>query len=257
MKKKTSQPVLALLQARMSSTRLPGKVMKPILGKPLLELQIERVRRCRKIDILVVVTSTEKSDDAIEALCRRMAVACFRGDLTNVLDRYYQASQQYDADTIVRLTGDCTLTDPEKIDELITFFQSNEYDYVNNSKPPCLPHGLDAEVFSRSTLEQTWKHAGLPSEKEHVTPYMYKPENGFSIGHLNYPPSHVHLRWCVDEPEDYVLVKKIYEALYPSNPQFSSADIIRLMSQKPALIKINAGFARNEGYLKSLEEDRS
>lgn len=240
----------------MSSSRLPGKVMRPVMGKPMLELQIERIKKCRRADKLIVVTSTNPEDNPIELLCRKLGIEFFRGDLNNVLDRFYQACRPYRAKAIVRLTGDCPLTDPEKIDDLITFFQNSDYDYANNCTLACLPHGLDAEIFTQAALKTAWANATLPSEREHVTPYMENPENGFSLGHLFYEPTHPHLRWCVDEPEDFELVTKIYQALYPANPLFTTSHIIELMEQHPELARINNGFARDEGYQISLEQDR-
>lgn len=247
---------LAILQARMSSSRLPGKTMKKIIGRPMLELQIERIKRSKKIDKLILATSTNTEDNEIEALCKKLGLACFRGDLENVLDRFYNACKPYNVENIVRLTGDCPLTDPEKIDELISFFQNADFDYVANCTYPTLPHGLDAEIFSKDALEKAYKNATLPSEKEHVTTYIKNPDHGFSIGHLRYDGKHAHLRWTVDEPQDFELVKKIYERLYPKNPEFTTADIIQLMDNHPELLSINTGLYRDEGYQKSLKQDR-
>lgn len=243
--KRSGLNTLAILQARMSSSRLPGKVMKKILGKPLLALQIERINRSVKIDHLIVATSINREDDRIQALCETLGVECFRGNLANVLDRFYMACKSFEPRTIVRLTGDCPLTDPEKIDDLITFFQKNDYDYAANCIRYCLPHGLDAEIFSTSALETAWQNADTAFEKEHVTPYMRQPENNFSVGHMEYDPViSPHLRWCVDEPEDFELVKQIYGALYPRNPDFTTADILGLMEKQPELFHINAAHSR-------------
>lgn len=249
--------VLAVLQARMSSSRLPGKVLKPILGKPMLERQVERLNRSREIDKLIIATSNNPEDDAIAGLGDKLGIGCFRGDLANVLDRFYRACRPYSADTIVRLTGDCPLTDPAKIDELIRFYRTGPHDYVTNCARPCLPHGLDAEVFSMDALETAWQNAALPSEREHVTPFLKNPENGFSVGHLEYPDTHSHLRWCVDRPEDFDLVKIIFEKLHPANNSFTTSDIIRLMETHPELATLNTGFDRDEGYQKSLVQDRA
>lgn len=233
---------LALLQARMSSSRLPGKVLKTIVGKPMLELHLERLSRCRKIDQLVVVTSIDSEDGAIEDLCKRLGINCFRGDLTNVLDRFYRAYRCFGADIIVRLTGDCPLADPGKIDELVTFFKASGCDYASNCTPRSLPHGLDAEIFTGRALETCWKKATTPDENEHVTPYMRYGKNGFKITHLEYDPVNADHRWTVDEPEDFELVTEIYEALYHKDPYFTTEDIIHLLTQRPDLKKINARF---------------
>src|SRR5215831_8692767 len=172
--------ILGILQARASSRRLPGKVLKPILGRPMLERQIERVRRSRRMDRLTVATSTDASDDAIAALCQALTVDCFRGSLEDVLDRFYQAARQYAPRAVVRLTGDCPLTDPRVIDELIETHCREGYDYTANVLPPRqIPDGLDVEVIAMSCLETTWREAKLPSEREHVTPFIYNHRERF------------------------------------------------------------------------------
>ena len=157
--------ILALLQARFSSSRLPGKVLKLILGKPMLQLQIERVKKSKRIDRLIVVTSNEFSDDAIEKLCNAIGVECFRGSLDNVLERFYQATQLLLPEHVVRLTGDCPLTDHRLIDDVISFYLKNNFDYVSNALVPSFPGGLDVEIFSYASLDKAWQKATLQSEK--------------------------------------------------------------------------------------------
>jgi len=248
--------IIAILQARMSSSRLPGKVLKPIMGKPMLALQVERILRTRLIDRLVVATSTDPSDDPVEQLCKKISVDCFRGSLDNVLDRYYRTAEKFNPDIVVRLTGDCPLTDPEIIDATIRFFQKNRYDYVTNGdQESTFPDGLDVEVFSIEALRKAWENAQLPSEKEHVTPYIKKQSDNFKIGNFKGSRDLSGLRWTVDEPEDFQFVTRVYEELYPGNPCFGTDEILDLLTRKPELSGINAGFERNEGVKKSLLKD--
>jgi spore coat polysaccharide biosynthesis protein SpsF len=247
--------ILAILQARLSSTRLPKKVLKPLLGEPMILRQIERLQRSKQIDKLVVATSNELSDDPIESLCRKNNIQCFRGSLDNVLDRYYQAAIIDNPDYIVRLTADCPLADPNVIDNVISFYMAGNYDYASNTLSPTFPDGLDIEVFKFSCLEQAWKEARLSSEHEHATPYIYNNPLKFKLGNYVNTTDLSHLRWTVDEPEDFEFVTKVYESLYPINSEFSMDDILDLLSKQPDLMKINNMFARNEGYQKSLDED--
>lgn len=236
----------------MSSTRLPGKVLMPILGKPMLQHQIERTLRSKKIDKLVIATSNEKEDNQIEILCKLIGVEIFRGSLDNVLDRFYKATLKYSPICIVRLTGDCPLTDPYYIDQVIDFYLTENCDFVNNCDPPTLPDGLDVGVFSFAALKEAWLNAKLPSEIEHVTPYIKKKPEKFKLSSWQNTHDLSHLRWTVDEPEDFEFVKKVYEHLYPSNPEFNTKDVLTLLEKMPTLMKINAHFIRNEGMKKSL-----
>ena len=247
--------ILAILQARYSSTRLPGKVLRPILGKTFLELQLERLKRSKKIDNLVVATSTGSSDHRIQQLCEHLKIECFRGSLNNVLDRYYQAAKKYKPSHIVRLTGDCPLTDPIVIDQCIEFYLKGNYDYVSNTVKPSFPDGLDVEIFKYSVLVKTWKSAILPSEKEHVTPFILKNPLQFKIGSFRQLKDYSDYRWTLDEPEDLELITQIFESLYPSKPNFTTEDIFQLLEKKPKLMNINNKFIRNQNFHKSLLED--
>jgi glutamate-1-semialdehyde 2,1-aminomutase len=247
---------LAILQARFSSTRLPGKVLKHIMGKPMLMLQIERVLQSKMIDQLTVATSTDATDDTIEKLCLQIKIPCFRGSLNDVLDRFYQAALPWESTHIVRLTGDCPLIDPDVIDSVVQFYLLNGYDYISNTLQPTFPDGLDVEIFRYSILEQAWQEAALPSQREHVTPFIYSQPDRFRIANYAHNKDLSHFRWTVDEPEDFELVAKIYEELYPMNPDFRMNDILRLLEKKPELLKLNKKYKRNEGMKKSLEEDK-
>ena len=248
--------ILGVLQARVSSTRLPGKVLMPILGEPMLLRQIERVRRATRIGRLLVATSSDPSDDAIEKLCRDNEVSLFRGSLDDVLDRFYRAAIPIAPDHVVRLTGDCPLADPELIDQVISFYLDGGFDYASNVVVPTFPDGLDVEVFRFSCLEQAWKEADLPSQREHVTPFIHRQPGRFRIGSFRGEKDLSGLRWTVDGPEDFELVTEIYASLYPGNRAFTTKDIFDLLGMRPELATLNACYGRNEGMNKSLAEDR-
>jgi len=247
--------VLAILQARMSSTRLPGKVLKPLMGAPMLLRQVERILRARSINKLVIATSDLPSDDPLAQLCEVQQLECFRGSLEDVLDRFYQAALRYHPAHVMRLTADCPLTDPAVLDQLVDLYMAGDYDYANNSLEPSYPDGLDAEVMRFSVLEEAWKEARLPSDREHVTPFIRKHTDRYKLGILKNHRDLSHLRWTVDEPQDFELVTRVYEALYPSNPTFDSTDVLAYLEKAPDLLAINAQFERNAGYKKSLSKD--
>ncbi|MDD5176146.1 MAG: glycosyltransferase family protein [Sterolibacterium sp.] len=247
--------ILAILQARVSSTRLPGKVLKPLLGIPMLLRQIERICRASLIDRLVVATSETICDDPIEEMCRSSGIHCYRGSLDDVLDRFYWAAKEFNPDHVVRLTGDCPLVDPRVLDQVISFYLEGGYDYASNTIVPTFPDGLDVEVFRFACLEDAWREAFLPSQREHVTPFIHQQPDRFRTGCFKQQQDLSHLRWTVDEPEDFELVTRVYEALYPDNPAFSMEDVLSLEEHRPELMNINAKFQRNEGYLKSLVKD--
>jgi len=247
--------ILCVLQARMSSSRLPGKVLKPILGRPMLSLQVERIKKSKRIDKLIVATSIDKSDDAIEEFCGDEGLSCFRGSLDDVLDRYYQASIIESPDHVVRLTGDCPVLDPEILDEMIEYYLDSQFDYVCNTQKPTFPDGLDAWIFSFDVLERSWKNAKLPSEREHVTAYIKNHPSDFKIGSFESDVDYSSHRWTVDEIEDYELVSKIYEYLYPKNKNFDMNHILQFEANNSEVFSINNKFERDEGLKRSLMKD--
>ncbi len=249
--------VSAFLQARVTSTRLPGKVLRPVLGVPMLGRQIERLRRSRRIDQMVVVTSVNGSDDKLARFCQSIAVECFRGSLEDVLDRYYQAALRYRPEHIVRLTGDCPLTDPELIDTVIRFHLEGGYDYSSNTIEPTFPDGLDVEVFRFAALERAWKEAVLPSHREHVTAFLYNQPKLFRLGSYLGKNDFHELRWTVDDPQDLRRVRTIYRRLYPKNPNFGSGEVYALFSEHPELFGGDNISVRNEGLIKSLLQDEA
>jgi spore coat polysaccharide biosynthesis protein SpsF len=248
--------ILGILQARASSRRLPGKVLKPILGRPMLERQIERLRRARRMAALTVATSTDASDDPIAALCQSLTVECFRGSLDDVLDRFYQAALYASADTVVRLTGDCPLADPDEIDTVIQTHKREGYDYTTNAlQPRRIPDGLDVEVIAMPCLEIAWREATLPSEREHVTPFIYNHPERFRFAWQDRPADLSRLRWVVDEPDDFAFVSAVYEALYPADPAFTTADVLALLERRPDIAAKMGRAPTNEGYQRSLAAD--
>ncbi len=247
--------ILAVIQARFSSRRLPGKVLQNLGGKPMLAVMIERLLRSKKIDKLIVATSRESSDDGVEKLCKELNLVCYRGSLDNVLARFYNAALAEKPDHILRFTGDCPLIDVEIVDALIEFYMENGFDYASNNQVPTYPDGMDAEVFRFSLLEKAFNEATLPSEKEHVTPFMYKEGNLFNTGIYKCESNLSHLRFTVDEPSDMELVRAIYADLAVEKPHFGLGDILSLLEKKPELLKLNSMFKRNEGYLESLKKD--
>lgn len=249
--------ILAIIQARYSSSRLPGKVLKHILGAPMLLRQVERVKRSRRIDLLVVATSTDSSDNEIEELCRRNQIKCFRGSLNDVLGRFYWAAKSFNPEHVVRLTGDCPLIDPVVIDEAIELHLKGCLDYTSNAIKRTYPNGLDVEVISFSCLENVHRKAYLPSHREHVTQYIHQHRRHFKLGNLINQIDLSNLRWTVDEAPDFLFIETIYEALYPANPEFTTADILRFLENRPDLQALNSMYKCNEGLEKSLLEDES
>ncbi|MBA6253839.1 MULTISPECIES: cytidylyltransferase domain-containing protein [unclassified Colwellia] len=245
-----------ILQARMNSSRLPGKVLMPILGQPILALQIARLAKVTQVNKLIIATSTEPSDDAIDRLCDTLNIACFRGNLNNVLDRYYQASLLYPSEHIVRITGDCPLIDAQVIDHVILAHLTGGFDYTNNCEPATFPDGLDVEVMTKKTLKSSWLQAVKPSELEHVTLFIRNHPEQFSCGSYLHECDLSAHRWTVDEQEDFELVERIYNDLYPKNNNFSFQDILKYLAKHPALLKINQDFTRNQGLLTSLKNDK-
>lgn len=250
--------ITAIVQARMRSTRLPSKVMKEIMGKPILWHMINRIKWCRLINNIVIASTTKESDKVILKLAEEMGVDSYAGSEDDVLDRYYQAARISHADIIVRVTSDCPLIDPQIVDKLIRFFLDNKghVDYVSNIIKPTYPDGIDTEVFSFATLEKAWKEARLKSEREHVTAYITKHPELFRLSNIENNEDFSHMRWTVDEERDFEFVSQVYGKLYKEGHMFYINDILGLLKEYPELTAINSGIGRNEGYTKSLKDDR-
>ena len=233
--------VVAIVQARMGSTRLPGKVMKPLLGEPMLARLLERLARCERVDDIVVATTDDGSERPIMALMDTLNVNVFRGSEDDVLARYYGAAQRYNADVVVRITSDCPLIAPEVVDECVEAFLASggDADYASNGFKRTYPRGLDTEVFGVGALEAAYHEATTPAEREHVTPFIWGQPQRFRLLDVVDAENHSDLRWTVDTPEDFELVSKIYGALYPKNPTFSYHDVLRLLVEHPEWSELN------------------
>ena len=231
--------LLALIQARLTSQRLPGKVLSPVLGVPMLGRQIERVARAR-IDRVVVATSDDPSDDPIEAFAAGLGVACFRGSLGDVLDRMYRAARANHAEHVVRLTGDCPLIHHEVIDTVVSQHLEGGFDFTSNTLHRTYPHGVDCEVMRFAALERAWREATAKPAREHVTTHILSRAEMFRLGSVVRGSDWSGYRWTVDYPEDLELVRTLFERLYGANPDFSIDDIVALYAREPALAAINA-----------------
>jgi spore coat polysaccharide biosynthesis protein SpsF len=224
----------------MQSTRLFGKVMKPIMGRPMLELMIERLQRVRNADGIVVATSAHMSCDLIANLCHSAGVNCYRGSETDVLDRVLKAGREFKADLLVQLTGDCPLICPGVIQKVINAFHNSDRDYCSNVLTRTYPRGMDTQVYPLSVLEKVAQLTQDPVDHEHVSLYIYSHPEIFNLLNVeNDLHSGADIRLTVDTPEDFQLVTHIYEALYPSNPAFSLTDILDFLKDNPKLLAIN------------------
>jgi len=245
---------LAIIQARMSSTRLPGKVLLPLSDKPVLEHVIQRVRNCKLVDKVVVATTVHDSDDIIEDWCKKNNFEYYRGSLEDVLDRFYKVASQFKAENILRITADCPVIDSGIIDEVIEKYHEGNFDFYGLSGE--FPDGLDCTMFSFKALEITWKNSKLQSEREHVGPYMVNHPELFAIGGYEKFKNLGHLRLTLDDPRDYQLLSTIFKKLYDIDNFFNHEMIINLLNESPELLKINSEIIRNEGYAKSILNDK-
>lgn len=230
--------ILMIIQARMTSMRLPGKVLKTVLDKPLLEYQIERLRRIRAVDEIVIATTDNDTDQPIVDLCDRLSVPYFRGAEEDVLARYHGAATKFKADVVVRVTSDCPVIDPVVCEEAIACFlnKHDQYDYVRLEK---YPRGLDIEVFSFKVLDECFREAMDKYDREHVTPFIYRHPERYRIKYVTCSEDYSHHRWTVDVAEDFELVKKIIEKLYPVNKSFNYVDILEVIKRNPEWYYIN------------------
>ncbi|MDF2550564.1 MAG: acylneuraminate cytidylyltransferase [Chlamydiales bacterium] len=233
-----------IVQARMSSTRLPGKVLKKVLGRPLLDFLIERLKRVRLKSGIVIATTLGPQDDPIVQLAEQRGVLTFRGSEEDVLERYYLAAQAHGAAHVVRITSDCPLIDPELIDTLIGQYHEAGVDYLSNVQERTFPRGMDCEVFSFAALEQAYLQATLPEEREHVTPYIHRHPELFSIKSYARAEDASSYRWTVDTPEDFQLIEKILEEIFLQKPLFTLDDLLVLLKKHPEWNAINQNIAQ-------------
>jgi spore coat polysaccharide biosynthesis protein SpsF len=249
--------IVTIVQARVSSTRLPGKAMLPLCGEPLLLRMIDRVMKAKLVGNVVVATTTDVEDDAIVGLCEKNRIDVYRGSKSDLLNRHYQVANKYKATAVVKIPSDCPLIDPAIIDNVIQFYFNNKFDYVSNLHPATYPDGNDVEIMSFAALEQAWENAIAPMELEHTTPYLWERPQLFNIGNvkwetnLDYSMSH---RFTIDYAEDYEFIKQVYETLYPNNPQFNLQDILNLLDAKPHMMEINNKWAGVNWYRNHLHE---
>jgi len=238
----------------MGSSRLPNKVLMKVNGEQtVLEHVIKQLSFCKSISKIIVATTNLKQDDVIEELVKKLEIDVFRGDSSDVLDRYYQCAKKFNLDNIVRITSDCPLIDPEIVDKVIRKYEIEKFDYVTNTLIRTFPIGLDAEIFSFDVLEKTWENAVLPSEREHVTPFIRNRKMDFSVGNIEYEKDFSKIRVSLDRKEDYELIKIIVNE-FEKRPILLQ-DIIKLFENKPELMRINEHIQHDEGMKKSLELD--
>ena len=252
--------ILAIIQARMGSSRLPGKVLLDLAGRPVLWHGVSRVRQARRIDRLLVATTDQATDEPIRRFCAERGIACFGGSEQDVLDRFVQAARfagATETDGIVRITADCPLIDPEVIDQVVTLFLESGADYVSNVQPPTFPDGLDVEVFRYAALLEAWREAKLVSEREHVTPYLRNHPEKFAARNLTHDRDLSTLRWTLDEAADYDLLRRVVSALERRKTAFRLADVLQVLAEHPEWQELNRDFARNEGYAKSLRQEQA
>jgi spore coat polysaccharide biosynthesis protein SpsF len=251
--------VLTVVQARVGSSRLPGKVLLPLAGEPLLVRMVQRVQRARLVGTVVVATTTAAADDAVAACCATHGLLCFRGHALDLLDRHYQAARHYGAEVVVKIPSDCPLIDPVVVDDVLAVYleDPSRYDFVSNLHPATLPDGNDVEVMRFAALETAWREARRPLEREHTTPFFWENPDRFRLTNVgcekirDFSMSH---RWTIDYPEDYAFIRAVYEALYPSNPTFGLLDILELLNQRPDIAQLNAHLAGVNWYRNHLDE---
>ncbi len=251
--------IVTIIQARMGSTRLPGKVFLPLAGKPLLLRMYERVSNSQFAGEIVIAITEEESDNELYKLCQKNNIKVFRGNTFDLLDRHYQASRKYNADAVVKIPSDCPLIDPEIIDKVIQYYISNneKFDFVSNLHPPSYPDGNDVEIMKFVTIENAWINAKKDFEREHTTPYIWENPDKFRLGNvlwetgLDYSMTH---RFTIDYKEDYDFIKRVYDELYDKNNSFGLNDILNLLEEKPEIKKINEMYCGVNWYRNHMNE---
>jgi glutamate-1-semialdehyde 2,1-aminomutase len=236
---------VAIVQARFGSTRFPGKVLRPLAGRPLIELLLARLSRAKQVDEIVLATSSETQDDPLAAHAQKLGFAVFRGSEADVLDRYHGAAQWCHADVVVRITGDCPLVDPALVDSVVSAFKSSNVDYASNADPPTYPDGLDVEVFTTQALQSTWQRARRPMEREHVTVYM-RESGQFRVLAVRNDVDLSGARLTVDEPPDLEVVAAVLERFSP-RLDFTWQEVMQLAQREPTLFAANRHLIRNQG----------
>jgi spore coat polysaccharide biosynthesis protein SpsF len=247
--------ILGIIQARMGSTRLPGKMLKYIGDKTIIQHCIDQVKRAASVDRVVVATTTGGEDDNLVELVGQSACDVARGSREDVLDRFYQAARERNAAVIVRTCGDCPFIDPALIDETVQFFldHRDRFDYVSNVHPPSVPDGFDVEVFTFEALERAWRTANLRSQREHVTTAIWEHPETYRIGATRHEEDLSHIRVVVDEPEDLDVLREIHMKL--NGRAINLVNVMDVIQSHPHLLEMNSQYEREAGYRKSLAED--
>jgi spore coat polysaccharide biosynthesis protein SpsF len=228
-----------IVQARMTSTRLPGKVLLPLAGEPMLARLIERLRRVQLADVVAIATTQNAADDPIVALCDQLGVPSYRGSELDVLSRYCECAEQLSAEVVVRVTSDCPLLDPALIDRIISSYQKSDADYASNTLEPSWPYGMAVEVFSARALSEAHREARQAAEREHVTPYIYWNPQRFRLLNVRNEENLSHLRLTVDTPEDYELVHRVFAAAYSQRHDFGLIDVLQILQANPQWLNLN------------------
>jgi spore coat polysaccharide biosynthesis protein SpsF len=254
----SSLKVVTVIQTRTGSSRFPSKTLKLLGGRPIFLRLVERVKAAKYSGTVVVATTFLAEDDIIESLCRGLGIDCFRGHPTDLLDRHYQAAITYNADAIVKIPSDCPLVDIAVIDEVIGLYLQNpkRYDYVSNLHPATFPDGNDVEIMCIDVLHKAWLEAERDFEREHTTPYIWENPHMFRLANVVYPHGDFSMthRWCLDYPEDYLLIKALFDELYPKNPFFGISEILKVLQEKPYLREINERYRGVNWYRHHLKE---
>ncbi len=242
-----------IIQARVSSTRFPKKILQNLdKENKVLEYVISQVKNSKKVDQIIIATTSLKDDDVVVDISEKNGCEVFRGSEDDVLDRYFQCARKFELDVIVRVTSDCPLIDPQVIDQIIGEYESGSFDYVTNTFPRTFPKGLDVEVFSRETLDKMWKNAELPSEREHVTQFVFD-NNEFRIGNVKNNVDLSYMRWTLDERKDFEFLVSIIKRI--KNKPILKNDVLEILSREPSLLKVNSGIDPDYGIKTSREKD--
>ncbi len=243
----------AIIQVRTGSSRLPGKILEKLNGITVLECFFEQLEYSQSLKNKIIATSSNSRDDVIVDFAKENNIEFFRGSETDVLDRFYKCAQEFSIQDIVRMTPDCPFIDPIVIDKVINFYVNNTFDFVSNTLQRTFPYGNDVEVFSFTALETSWKNAKKPSEREHVTPFIYNNPNMFSITQVKYSKNLTHLHWTLDRKEDLMFIRAIYKKI--RKKPILIEDILQILKKNPEFLKINENSFSDEGYQKSIQED--
>lgn len=260
--------ILIVIQARTGSSRLPGKILLPLAGKPLLFRMYERILAAKVNKDVVIATTNEKEDDEVEKLCGDYGMKCFRGHETDLLDRHYKAALAFGADHVAKIPSDCPLICPNVIDRVANYYFDNEdkFDFVSNLHPATYPDGFDVEIMPSSILEDAWKNATKDFEREHTTPFIWEHPERFRIGNVEWETgldfSMTH-RMTIDYPEDYEFISAVYDKLYTENSIFTLCDIMMMLDKNPELLELNSKYAGVNWYrnhiddLKTIQPDQT